>query len=92
MSDSLTGTIGNFIGIRVQKAYQGIKDEPGFKQVRMDCLRLQDQIIAAFPPSGERDIFLEFCELANQRESIMHEGIYRRGYRDGMDIFDMICK
>ena len=82
---SLQKDIAEFTCNRQQAAYQEIVDDPEFKQLRLDIINLQDQIIEALP-SGQRDTFLQYCELVNCRSSIVEDKIYEVGFQDGATI------
>lgn len=88
---SLQKDIAEFTCNRQQAAYQEIVDDPAFKQLRQDIINLQDQIIEALP-SGQRDAFLQYCELVNHRSSIMEEKVYRTGFIDGSSLNNIMYK
>ena len=71
--------------------YLQIKDEERFKRVRTECLRLQEQIIESLP-SGQRDTFIQFCELTLQREAVLEDQIYKTGFADGSHIVRMLSE
>ena len=70
------------ISDRIESAYDNLKDEPEFKTLRLDILGLQQHIRKALP-SGLKNLFEEYCEMSNERESAMAEQVYRTGFADG---------
>ena len=88
---SLDQEFREFVLNRIDNAFQNIKDDEKFKNIRMECLRLQEQIIESLP-SGQRDTFIQFCELTLQREAVLEDQIYKTGFADGSHIVRMLSE